>query len=120
MKIHNRYQDITEYTTKDGSQIRELMHPSAHGNQYQSLAQAIVDIGQETRLHKHHQSEELYHLTQGQGLMTLGEHCFEVLAGDTVAIEPGAAHKILNTGDEPLVILCCCAPAYSHLDTELL
>jgi mannose-6-phosphate isomerase-like protein (cupin superfamily) len=34
-------------------------------------------------------------------------------------IAPGAVHKLRNPGTEPLVLLCCCAPAYSHEDTVL-
>ncbi len=34
-------------------------------------------------------------------------------------IAPGAIHKLTNTGDEPLTLLCCCAPAYSNDDTVL-
>ena len=40
-------------------------------------------------------------------------------AGDCVVIPPGAVHGLVNTGEEPLVLLCCCAPAYSHEDTVL-
>jgi mannose-6-phosphate isomerase-like protein (cupin superfamily) len=108
------------YTTKDGSEIRELMHPSTHGNHHQSLAEAIVAPGTTTRLHRHHLSEELYHITAGRGRMTLGKECFEVRPGDTVCIPPGTAHCIKNIGSEPLRLLCCCAPAYAHGDTELL
>jgi len=43
-----------------------------------------------------------------------------VAAGDCVVIPPGQVHELVNTGDEPLVLLCCCAPAYSHEDTVLL
>lgn len=52
--------------------------------------------------------------------MRLGEEEFEVKTGDTVCIAPGIAHCIHNTGKGDLVILCCCSPAYSHEDTELL
>jgi mannose-6-phosphate isomerase-like protein (cupin superfamily) len=52
--------------------------------------------------------------------MRLGVEEFEVNSGDTVCIAPGTAHCIRNTGEEDLVILCCCSPAYSHEDTELL
>lgn len=120
MKTHTHYQQIHSFTTRDGSSIRELMHPRQHGNHNQSLAEARVEIGQETLLHRHHHSEELYHITQGHGLMTLGDNTFEAGVGDTVQITPGIAHKICNTGNVELVILCCCAPAYAHDDTELL
>lgn len=119
MTQRTRYQDIPAYTTKDGSTIRELMHPSVHGNSHQSLAEATVPPGQTTALHRHRQSEELYHVTAGHGLMQLGDNKFEIRPGDTIAIPPGTAHAVENFGSEPLIILCCCSPPYSHDDTEL-
>ncbi len=113
------YPEIEAYVTKDGSEIRELMHPAAHGNRAQSLAEATVPPGAETLLHRHRVTEELYHVTAGTGLMTLGERTFEVRAGDTVCIPPGTPHRIRSVGAEPLRILCCCSPPYSHEDTEL-
>jgi len=114
------YATAPPYITADGSEIRELMHPDRHGNHAQSLAEATVHPGQETLLHKHLRTEELYHVTAGRGLMTLGEERFEVAVGDTVLIAAGTPHCICNTGDEPLKILCCCAPPYSHDDTVVL
>src|SRR3954466_11381861 len=118
--MRTRYTEISAYRTKDGSQIRELMHPEHHGNRAQSLAEAVVAPGQETLLHKHLRTEELYHITAGRGVMTLGDERFEVSVGDTVLIEPGTEHCIRNTGAEPLHILCSCSPAYAHDDTILL
>ena len=118
--FHNSYASITPYTTKDASQIRELMHPRHHASQHQSLAEAIVHPGKTTTRHCHHKSEELYYILQGEGLMSLGEEQFEVKPQDTVCILPGTPHCIKNTGDTPLHILCSCSPPYSHEDTELL
>jgi len=118
--MKTEYQSIAAFTTKDGSLVRELMHPATHKNVRQSLAQAIISPGARTQLHRHMCSEELYHITSGQGRMMLADEMFIVSAGDTVCIPPGTAHCIENIGDKDLVILCCCAPAYSHDDTELL
>lgn len=118
--MHTRYDDILPYVTRDGSEIRELLHPAHHGARHQSLAEATVAPGQRTLLHRHGETEELYHVTAGSGLMTLGDACFSVAAGDTVLIPPGTAHCIEATGTAPLRILCCCSPAYRHEDTELL
>lgn len=112
--------DVSAYVTKDGSIIRELLHPSTSGVVNQSLAEAIVEPGQTTVLHRHHLTEEIYHLTAGCGVMTLGGELFEVNTGDSVVIRPGTPHCITNTGGESLHILCACSPAYSHDDTELL
>lgn len=118
--MRTRYEEQTTYQTKDGSEIRELMHPTVHGNRNQSLAEARVMPGEETALHKHQHTEELYHVTAGCGVMTLGDDTFAISVGDTVAIAPGTPHKVRNSGDDVLSILCCCSPAYAHDDTELL
>ncbi len=112
--------EIRAFTTKDGSVVRELMHPFVHGNKNQSLAEAVVPAGAATQLHRHLRSEEIYHVTAGEGRMTLGAETLAVKPGDTVCIPPGTPHSIANTGTAELHILCCCAPAYSHDDTELL
>lgn len=114
------YAGVAPYITKDGSEIRELMHPSVHGNQAQSLAEAIVPAGTRTLRHRHRRTEELYHITAGEGRMTLGDEHFTVRVGDTVCIPPGTPHCIEALGDAPLRLLCCCSPAYDHADTELL
>ncbi len=111
---------VEPYVTRDGSEIRELMHPSVQGNLAQSLAEATVAPGDSTLLHRHRRTEEIYHFTRGSGWMILGRERLAVRAGDTVCIPPGVAHRLENTGGEPLVLLCACSPAYSHDDTELL
>ena len=105
--------------TKDRSEIRELMHPAVHGNAQLSLAEATVEPGGKTALHRHKITEEIYHVVHGSGVMTLGAEAFAIVAGDTICIAPGTAHCVENTGGEPLRILCACAPAYGHDDTEL-
>src|SRR5262245_35846803 len=114
------YSDVAAYVTKDGSEIRELMHPTRHGNRAQSLPEALVAPGMKTVLHRHRATEEIYYITQGTGRMRLGPDTFEVAPGDSVCIPPGTPHCIENTGGDALRILCACAPAYSHEDTELL
>jgi mannose-6-phosphate isomerase-like protein (cupin superfamily) len=114
------YADIPAYITKDGSEIRELLHPEHHGARNQSLAEAIVPAGTRTLLHWHHRTEEIYHVTTGSGQMTLGNEVFEVGPGDSILIPPGTPHCIAATGNDPLRILCCCSPTYSDEDTELL
>lgn len=118
--VLTHYTDIEAYTTRDGSTIRELLHPALHGNANQSLAEATVPCGSVTLLHRHRLTEELYHITAGEGRMRLGDEQFTVSVGDTVLIPPGTPHAIENCGARELRLLCCCAPPYSHDDTELL
>lgn len=118
--MRSTYRSTASYQTKDGSEIRELMHPAAHGNRNQSLAEATVEPGATTALHQHMLTEEIYHITSGTGMMTRGDERFAVTVGDTICIAPGTPHCIANNGAAPLTILCACSPAYSHDDTELL
>ena len=117
--IHTKHKDIKPYITRDGSIIYELMHPLQHGNQNQSLAEAIVPAHTSTFLHLHHKTEELYHVIEGEGFMTLGSSKFPIKEGDTILIKPQTPHS-LEAQNEDLKVLCCCSPAYSHEDTKLL
>jgi mannose-6-phosphate isomerase-like protein (cupin superfamily) len=114
-----RLEELPSFTTLDGSSIRELAGPAWTAARRQSLAEATVAPGGETAEHLHAQTEELYLFTAGAGRMRLGDEEAEVESGDCVVIPPGTRHKLWNTGPDPLVLLCCCAPAYSHADTVL-
>ena len=107
------------FRTKDGSEIRELL---AHRNSIirnQSLAEARIAVGGATMEHYHPRAEEIYYITHGMGRMKLGQLERDVRPGDAIAIPSGQAHKLWNTGHEPLRLLCSCAPGYEHDDTVL-
>ena len=111
--------EVTPFTTKDGSEIRELL---AHRNSVirnQSLAEARLPVGGATQEHFHPRAEEIYYITHGTGKIRIEGETREVRAGDAVAIPPGQKHKLWNTGTELLHLLCCCAPAYEHQDTVI-
>jgi mannose-6-phosphate isomerase-like protein (cupin superfamily) len=115
-----RLDTLKSFITADGSSIRELAHPSWTAARRQSLAEATLEPGGETAEHYHPQAEEIYYFVSGRGEMRLGEDdVAEIAAGDCVVIPPGTPHKLWNTGAEPLVLLCSCAPAYSHDDTVM-
>ena len=118
--VKTEYAAAKPYVTKDGCEIRELIHPKAHGNRNQSFAEATIKPGQKTALHCHHLTEEIYHFTRGSGVMTLGGERLDVKAGDTVLIAAGTPHCVENTGRGRLKILCACSPPYSHDDTLLI
>jgi mannose-6-phosphate isomerase-like protein (cupin superfamily) len=114
-----RLEELESFITKDGSSIRELAGPAWTAARNQSLAEATVPPGGATDEHYHPRTEELYYFTAGAGRMRLGDEEADVSAGDCVVIPPGTPHKLLNPGSEPLVLLCCCAPAYTHEDTVM-
>jgi mannose-6-phosphate isomerase-like protein (cupin superfamily) len=111
--------EVPPFITKDGSEIRELL---AHRNSVirnQSLAEARVSVGASTQEHYHVKTEEIYYITHGTGRMRIEGEIRDVKTGDAIAIPPGRKHKLWNTGNEALRLLCCCAPAYEHEDTVI-
>ncbi|HEY3728068.1 MAG TPA: cupin domain-containing protein [Solirubrobacteraceae bacterium] len=112
-------EQLKSFITADGSAIRELAGPAWTRVRNQSLAEARVQPGGETAEHYHPQAEELYYFIAGQGRMRLGEEEADVAVGDCVVIVPGTPHKLFNSGSDPLVLLCCCSPAYSDDDTVM-
>jgi mannose-6-phosphate isomerase-like protein (cupin superfamily) len=111
--------EVRAFITKDGSEIRELL---AHRNSLirnQSLAEARLPVGATTQEHFHPKTEEIYYITHGVGQIRIENQTRAVKAGDAVAIPPGQKHKLWNSGNEPLRLLCCCAPAYEDSDTVI-
>ena len=118
MDIHN-LRAVPAFTTKDGSEIRELLAHRNSAVRNQSLAEARLPSGASTAPHHHPRTEELYYILSGTAAMTIGDESRAVGPGDAIAIPPGQVHTIRNTGSETLVFLCCCAPGYEHEDTVL-
>ena len=116
MEVTN-LESVPAFTTKDGSEIRELLAYRNSAIRNQSLAEARLPVGAATQEHYHARTEEIYFITHGTGRMRIEEELRDVRAGDAVAIPPGKRHKLWNTGQEPLRLLCCCAPCYEHSDT---
>jgi mannose-6-phosphate isomerase-like protein (cupin superfamily) len=110
---------VPAFTTKDGSEIRELL---AHRNscvRNQTLAEARLPAGAATIPHRHVKTEEIYYILEGNGVMRIDGEEAPVGPGDAIAIPPGAEHQITNAGRWVLKFLCCCAPGYEHEDTIL-
>jgi mannose-6-phosphate isomerase-like protein (cupin superfamily) len=118
MDIKNLNQ-VDAFITKDGSEIRELLAHRNSAIRNQSLAEARLPVGASTQEHYHPKAEEIYFLTHGRGRMRIEGEVRDVIAGDAIAIPPGYRHKLWNTGNETLRLLCCCAPAYEHSDTVI-
>lgn len=111
--------EVPAFTTKDGSEIRELLAYRNSAIRNQSLAEARLQAGGSTMEHYHPKTEEIYYITQGTGRMRIEGDLKDVRVGDAIAIPPGKRHKIWNTGKEMLKLLCCCAPGYEDTDTVI-
>ena len=111
--------DAEPFASTDRSIIREVAGRVSLPARNQSLAEATVAVGDTTDEHYHPRSEELYFILAGTGRMRMDGEERDVRVGDCVLIEPGAVHQLRNTSDEPLRLLCCCAPPWQPGDTVL-
>jgi len=111
---------VPSFTTKDGSEIRELLAYRNSCIRRQSLAEARLPPGASTTPHYHLAAEEIYYILEGSGSMQVAGEARSIIPGDAIAIPPGATHQVTNTGSTVLKFLCCCAPAYEHDDTMLM
>ena len=112
--------DCDEIIAGDGTQLRELLHPSREypfGGRY-SLAHAVVWVGEESKPHRL-ASSEVYYILSGEGEMHIGEKRAIVLAGDAVEVPPGSEQWIENIGSVPLEFLCIVDPAWREEDEEV-
>ncbi len=109
--------EVSAFITKDGSEIRELLAYRNSAIRNQSLAEARLPVWGSTQEHYHARTEEIYYITYGTGRIRIENESRDLKLGDAIAILPGQKHKLWNTGQEPLRLLCCCAPAYEHADT---
>ena len=114
------------FITKDKSEIRELISPRDSAAKNLSFAEASVKPHETTEFHRHRTSEEIYFVLEGGGVLefynkeTGKTEQYTLTNEDTVFIEPGKFHRIVNNKDILLRFLCICAPAYTHADTEML
>ena len=59
--------EVAPFTTKDGSEIRELLAYRNSVIRNQSLAEARLPVNASTQEHYHPKTEEIYYITHGKG-----------------------------------------------------
>lgn len=115
MIVNNR-QNAKILNTPHGSEIRPLVDRTNSNIELCSLAEEILPVGKEVRRHHHLQTEEIYYILEGEGLMTVGDETRNVKAGDAIFIPRTNTHTLKNTGSEDMKLLLICGPAYSVAD----
>lgn len=103
--------DQQEYYFEEGCFITEL-HNSADDAAV-SVARARVRPGETTRWHRLQGIGERYLISEGCGLVEIGEAPGRVVGpGDTVLIPAGVRQRITNTGSGDLLFLAVCTPRF--------
>ena len=111
MHIKNARQ-VTPLETEGGEIIHELIGRAAGGSEAHSLARIALPPGGASRPHYHPVAEESYYILSGEATFTMEGETTSLREGDSVLIPPGQTHQIRNEGDEPVVFLAICIPAW--------
>jgi len=78
-----------------------VLHESA-GHKVKTIT---VNAGKRLSYQTHERRAEHWHIVAGSGLITLDGVDTPVATGSSVDVPVGAAHRIANTGGEPLVFI---------------
>ena len=97
----------------DGAIVRELASPRNSSLTRHSLAEIRHPPGTCSQEHYHTEAEEVYYVLEGQGAVRVDGETRLIGPGDVVVIVPGQRHKVWQEGEEDLVLLVTCVPAYS-------
>ena len=75
--------------TPHGSEIRPLVDRTTSNIERCSLAEEVLPVGAAVGRHHHLETEEIYYILSGSGLMTVGDETRKVEAGDAIFIPLG-------------------------------
>ncbi len=110
-----------DITAADQTPIKELLSPLKDGvSTHYSVALARMPKGARNLPHRLKTSSELFIITEGQGIMHVGDEAADVSAGVLVYVPPGALQWMENTGDSDLVFYCIVDPPWKAEDESVI
>ena len=99
MKINNIdgqiVKDNETYILKDNTSLKNLV-----------ISSTTLHPGKSTRGHSHAGQEEVYMIISGSGTMELDDKKIDIQGGEMVLIEDGVFHRVHNTADGDLYMVC--------------
>jgi mannose-6-phosphate isomerase-like protein (cupin superfamily) len=108
----------TKIETEHGEVIYELIgRTMGFGTASHSLAHVLIPAGKSSLRHYHPSAEESYYVARGEARIEIDDESAILSSGDAVIIPARRAHKIYNVGNEDLVILVICLPAWEPSNT---
>jgi mannose-6-phosphate isomerase-like protein (cupin superfamily) len=95
----------------DGALSKMLVRPDVCGAVLLDYRISSYRPGAGVPVHHHDVQEQIYHLLEGHGLMTIGDEQRVLGPHDLAYFPAGVKHGIVNTGLDSLVFLVITAPA---------
>jgi len=79
-----------------------------------TVSKTTLHPDQHTNGHHHDGLEEVYYFLSGEGKMEVGEHLYQVTAGDVVLIPAGDFHKVYNLSENQELIFLAIFEKYER------
>ena len=83
-------------------QIENGLNLDGIANSFEAVYDTSLDPQESIPLHFHPDSEEIYYILSGYGIITIADEKEEISRADVVYIPRKALHTILNTASVPL------------------
>jgi len=100
-----------------GECVQEIIGTQAGAVQSHSLARVTIPPGKSSLPHFHKITDESYLILSGTATMQIDKVEFSLHQWEAVLIQPNEIHQIFNRGDEDLVFLAACVPAWQPGDS---
>lgn len=109
----NHVDHVDPLESEHGEVVYELLGHAAGGTEKHSLAQVVIPPGKASLKHYHPVAEESYYILAGEGRLEIDDETRTVGPGDSIAIHPKQVHQLHNDGDDDLLLLAVCVPAWT-------
>lgn len=93
-----------------GALSKALVRPETCGSRRVDFRISCYQPMAYVQEHVHRVQEQVYHVLEGEGLLTLDERRVLMRRHDYVFVPPGVRHGITNSGTGPLVFLVVTTP----------
>lgn len=100
-----------------GERIQEVLGVQAGSVHSHSVAEITIPPGSTAMPHFHKKTEETYLILSGTATIQIQDEQLDITTGEAVLIEPGEVHQIMNNGEENLVFIAVCVPAWQPGDS---
>jgi mannose-6-phosphate isomerase-like protein (cupin superfamily) len=91
--------------------LKHLVAPWTLGSSNLWVGLSEIDVGSSSNRHAH-DNEEVFFVLAGRGDVEIGDDRAAIEPGSAVLVPSGSPHRLVNTGDELLRVLCCAGPAF--------
>jgi quercetin dioxygenase-like cupin family protein len=102
-------EELVPITYGGGEQTRMLLRSEDTGGQY-SLYEVRMPAGEGSVRHVHHDTDESFHVLDGEFEIKIGEEIHKAAPGTTVYGPRGVVHSFYNSAERTSTMLCVMAP----------